>query len=169
MMSFNQFWENQAFNTDLTLWQRVFAFAMSRHLPNLHTPFEPGQLEKLLGVQPDGTVKTIHRQKLWEAINHLKKIGWLDQSSDRECLVLPAEGFATGMRGNNKPCPHHCQEAPAPSNVVFIRDRSVPCSSPNERESNRDEAKRQAREVLRPEKRDMMSPKTGQAPEVVVS
>lgn len=158
LQTFHGFWEGQMHNPKLRLWQRVFAVAMARSGPNLHTPLEPGELATMLGKrQQDGSLKPVARQKIWEAIEHLTAIGWLDPTSDSRCLVLPAEGFRCGRQGNGKLCPYHSGQSSKVQSDIAVRDYA----SPIDGESYRAAEKAQARAILRPEIGDMSSPKTG--------
>jgi len=151
-------WCASQVHADLFLWQRVWMLAIARAAPNGHAYFPGNDVADILSRHPDGTVKKVHRQKVWEAIEKLKAIGWLDPSSDRECLVLPAEGLTTGLKGKNKPCPYHAGESPSVRTELLVVDREaqVLCRDTNKRAANP-----QARAVLSPAIRDQMSPITG--------
>jgi hypothetical protein len=107
-MTFQGHWEAQIYKEDmLPLWARVHALALARSEPNLHTGIGPNELAILGETGPDGSRKPVDRRRLWEAITRLVDLGWLDPTSDRNCLVLPAAGYACGRRGNKKPCAYH--------------------------------------------------------------
>lgn len=148
----------QAHNDTLVLWQRLWMLAISRAAPNGHAGFPGDDLAEILGARPGGTVKKIHRQKVWEALDKLKTMGWIDPSSDRHCVVLPADGFSTGLKGKDKPCSYHTGESPSVSTDLIVVDREAMDLC---RETNRAVRNLQAREILRPELRDEMSRETG--------
>ena len=152
LMSYQAFWEGQIRNNELTLWQRIFAVAMARSEPNLHSPFQPGELARILGrTQLDGSLKPVGRVKVWEAIGHLIKIGWLDVSSDRLCLVLPVNGFACYRPGYKKQCAYHVGESSKVKKEIAVRVRQQ--EAPIE-ESYRSVENVQARAILRSENRN---------------
>jgi hypothetical protein len=88
-------------------------------------------------------------------------MGWLDPASDRNCLVLPAAGYACERRGSKKPCAYHTGQQSNIKGDIPVVDRQA--QDFLERESYTSVAKVQARAILRPEKADMSSGKIGQA------
>jgi hypothetical protein len=98
-------WEEQIYNADLPYWLRVFAVAMARSEPNLHTHLQPGELAKLLGkAHPDGTLKPVDRRDLSRYVKKAITLMLLDETSSPRCLVLPAVTTACRRSGFNKPC-----------------------------------------------------------------
>jgi hypothetical protein len=105
-------WEGQLFDTRLPHWMRVYAVAMARSGPNLHTPLEVGELARLLGKkQSDGSMKPVERRDLTKYINRAVELNFLDEKSSVRCLVLPDSLAACGLPGNRKPCAYHTGQA----------------------------------------------------------
>jgi hypothetical protein len=161
LMTFQGHWEAQIYQTALPLWLRVYALGMARCEPNLHTGIGPDELAVLGETDPDGSRKAVDRRRLWEAIKKLVNLGWLDPVSDRNCLVLPAAGYACGRRGSKRPCKYHTGQHSKIKGDIVIVDREAEDSI--EGESYRGVAKVQARAILCPEKQDKVSGKSGQA------
>ncbi len=161
LMTFQGHWEAQIYQTTLPLWLRVYALAMARSEPNLHTGIGPYELAVLGEAGLDGSRKPVDRRRLWEAITRLVDLGWLDPTSDRKCLVLPAAGYACERRGSKKPCGHHTGQHSTAKGDIAIVDRQA--EDFLERESYKSVEKMQARAILRPEKADKVSEKSGQA------
>jgi hypothetical protein len=161
LMTFQGHWEAQIYQTTLPLWLRVYALAMARSEPNLHTGIGPQELAVLGETQPDGSRKPVDRRRLWEAIRRLVEMGWLDPSSDRHCLVLPAAGYACERRGSKKPCAYHTGQHSKIKGDIPVVDRKA--QDFLEGESYTNVATVQARAILRPEQADKPSGKIGQA------
>lgn len=129
-------WEEQIYNTDLPYWMRVFAVAMARSEPNLHTHLQPGELAKLLGNrQPDGTLKPVDRRNLNEYVKKAIKLKLLDETSSSRCLVLPASTAACRRPGFNKPCDYHTGESSRIKRPLAIRQ---PTPTPVKRANSSD-------------------------------
>jgi hypothetical protein len=152
LMTFQGHWEAQIYQTALPLWLRVYALGMARCEPNLHTGIGPDELAVLGETDPDGSRKAVDRRRLWEAIKKLVNLGWLDPVSDRNCLVLPAAGYACGRRGSKRPCKYHTGQHSKIKGDIVIVDREAEDSI--EGESYRGVAKVQARAILCPEKQE---------------
>jgi hypothetical protein len=91
---------------------RVYAVAMSRSEPNLHAPFESGELAELLGKSlPDGSKKAVDRRDLNKYVKKAVALNLLDETSSVRCLVLPASRTACRRPGYKKPCAHHTGKA----------------------------------------------------------
>ncbi len=161
LMTFQGHWEAQIYQTTLPLWLRVYALAMARSEPNLHTGIGSAELAVLGETGPDGSRQPVDRRRLWEAITRLVDLGWLDPASDRNCLVLPSAGYACRRRGSKQPCKHHTgQHSKIKEDIVTV-DREA--KDFLEGESYGSVAKVQARAILCPEKADKVSGKSGQA------
>jgi hypothetical protein len=161
LMTFQGHWEAQIYQTTLPLWLRVYALAMARSEPNLHTGIGPQELAVLGETQPDGSQKPVDRRRLWEAIRRLVNMGWLDPRSDRNCLVLPATGYACERRGSKKPCAYHTGQHSKIKGDIAVVDRQA--QDFLEGESYTSAAKVQARAILRPETADKSSGEIGHA------
>jgi hypothetical protein len=161
LMTFQGHWEAQIYQTNLPLWARVHALAMARSEPNLHTGIGPDELAVLGETQPDGSRKPVDRRRLWEAIQRLIDLGWLDPTSDRNCLVLPAAGYACERRGSKQSCSYHTGQHSTIKGDVAVVDHQAEASL--EGESYSSVAKAQARAILRPQEADKVSEKSGQA------
>lgn len=136
LMSFQPGWEEQIYNTDLPYWMRVFAVAMARSEPNLHTQLQPGELASLLGKpQPDGTLKPVDRRDLDKYVKKAVKLQLLDETSSVRCLVLPASTAACGRRGHNKPCQYHTGESSKIKRPLAIKQ---PAPTPVKRANSND-------------------------------
>jgi hypothetical protein len=115
-------WEQQIYNTDLPYWLRVFAVAMARSEPNLHTHMQPGELAKLLGkAHPDGTLKPVDRRDLSRYVKKAVALMLLDETSSPRCLVLPASTTACRRSGCNKPCDYHAGASSKLKRPIVIR------------------------------------------------
>jgi hypothetical protein len=129
-------WEAQIENSDLPYWMRVYAVAMARTEPNLHTPLESGELARLLGKkQPDGSTKPVDRRDLNEYIKRAVKPKLLDETSSVRCLVLPAPTTACRRPGFRKPCAYHTGEASKIKRPIAIKQT---ISNPIHRVNNSD-------------------------------
>lgn len=136
LMSIQIGWEEQMYNTDLPYWMRVFAVAMARSEPNLHTHLQPGELAKLLGKrQPDGTLKPVDRRDLNEYVKKAIKLKLLDETSSSRCLVLPASTAACRRPGFNKRCDYHTGESSRIKRPLAIRQ---PTPTPVKRANSND-------------------------------
>jgi hypothetical protein len=136
LMSIQIGWEEQIYNTDLPYWMRVFAVAMARSEPNLHTHLQGGELAKLLGKrQPDGTLKPVDRRDLNEYVKKAIKLKLLDETSSSRCLVLPASTAACRRPGFNKRCAYHTGESSRIKRPLAIRQ---PASTPVKRANSND-------------------------------
>ncbi|MDT5411698.1 MAG: hypothetical protein QOG14_3918, partial [Mycobacterium sp.] len=71
IMSYQGHWEEQVYQTELPLWTRVYALAMARSEPNLHTRIGEAELAVLGKARPDGTRNPVDRRRFWEAIQRL--------------------------------------------------------------------------------------------------
>lgn len=161
LMTYQGFWEEQIYQTSLPLYQRVYSLAMARSEPNLHTGIGPQELAVLGETQPDGSRKPVDRRRLWEAIRRLVDMGWLDPKSDRNCLVLPAAGYACERRGSKKPCAYHTgQHSKIKGDIPVVVRQAQDFL---EGESYTSVAIVQARAILRPEIADKSSGKIGHA------
>lgn len=124
-MTYHKFWEERISNEDLKLADRVWAVAMARSKPNLHTPLGDDELAELVGKKmPNGETKPAARKSVWEAINKLIDSGLLDKNSTRKCLILPAEGFGNRRRGWKADC-KNCTGKLSEENKDLIRPRHV--------------------------------------------
>lgn len=124
-------WEEQIYNTDLPYWMRIFAVAMARSEPNLHTQLQPEELARLLGKQqPDGTLKPVDRRDLHEYVKRAVKLKLLDETSSVRCLVLRASAAACRLRGYSKACQYHTGESSKEKRPLVIRQ---PASTPVKR------------------------------------
>lgn len=131
-------WEEKIYNTDLPYWFRVFAVAMARSEPNLHTQLQPGELAKLLGkVQPDGTLKPVDRRDLDEYVKKAIKRELLDELSSPRCLVLPSSTAACRRPGFNKPCAFHTGESSKIKMPIAIKQTtSTPVTRANSEDAS---------------------------------
>lgn len=112
LLSIQLGWESQIANSDLPYWMRVYAVAMARSEPNLHAPFESGELAELLGKSlPDGSKKAVDRRDLNKYVKKAIALDLLDEISSVRCLVLPASRTACRRSGYKKPCAHHTGKA----------------------------------------------------------
>jgi hypothetical protein len=159
LMTFHGHWEEQIYQTTLPLWLRVYALAMARSEPNLHTGIGPQERAVLGETQPDGSRKPVDRRRLWEAIRRLIDLGWLDRTSDRNCLVLPAAGYSCERQGSKKPCAYHTGQHSKIKGDITVVDRQA--QNFLEGESYTSAAKMQARAILRPESADKSSGERG--------
>ena len=124
-MSIQIGWEEQIYNTDLPYWFRVWAVAMARSEPNLHTPLQPGELAKLLGKpQSDGTVKPIDRRDIYRYVKQAVKMNLLDETSSVRCLVLPATTTASRRPGFRSPCGYHTGRSSKVKRSIAIRQQN---------------------------------------------
>jgi hypothetical protein len=115
-------WEPQIANSDLPLWMRVFAVAMARSEPNLHAPFESGELAELLGKRlPDGSTKPVERRDLHKCVKRAVALDLLDETSSVRCLVLPASRTACRRSGYKKPCAYHTGQASKIKKPIAIK------------------------------------------------
>jgi hypothetical protein len=136
VMSIQIGWEEQIYNTDLPYWMRVFAVAMARSEPNLHTQLQPGELARLLGKpQPDGKLKPVDRRDLNEYVKKAVELQLLDETSSVRCLVLPASTAACRRRGYNKPCQYHTGKS---SNIKRPLAIKQPAPTPVKRANSND-------------------------------
>jgi hypothetical protein len=136
LMSIQIGWEEQIYNIDLPYWMRVFAVAMARSEPNLHTHLQPGELASLLGrPQPDGTLKPVDRRDLNEYVKRAVKLKLLDETSSIRCLVLPASTAACRRPGYNKPCQYHTGESSKVKRPLAIKQ---PAPTPVNRANSSD-------------------------------
>jgi hypothetical protein len=147
-MSYQGHWEEQVYQTELPLWTRVYALAMARSEPNLHTRIGEAELAVLGKARPDGTRNPVDRRRFWEAIQRLTDLGWLDPTSDRNCLVLSAAGHACERRGSKKRCDYHTGQLSTVKGDIAVVDREAEAFL--ERESYRGVGNVQASAVLRP-------------------
>ena len=161
LMTFHGHWEEQIYQTTLPLWLRVHALAMARSEPNLHTGIGPQERAVLGETQPDGSRKPVDRRRLWEAIRRLIDLGWLDPISDRNCLVLPAAGYACERQGAKKPCAYHTGRHSKTKGDIAVVDRRA--QDFLEGESYTSAAKVQARAIMRPGSADKSSGQIGHA------
>jgi hypothetical protein len=88
-------------------------------------------------------------------------MGWLDLGSDRNCLVLPAAGYACERRGSKKLCAYHTGQHSNIKGDIAVVDRQA--QDFFEEESYTSATKVQARAILRPEKAGESSGKIGHA------
>jgi hypothetical protein len=136
LMSIQIGWEEQIYNTDLPYWMRVYAVAMARSEPNLHTHLQPGELARLLGKRhPDGTLKPVDRRDLNEYVKKAIKLKLLDETSSSRCLVLPASTAACRRPGFNKQCDYHNGESSRIKRPIAIRQ---PATTPVKRANSND-------------------------------
>ncbi|MGO9157834.1 hypothetical protein [Mycobacterium sp.] len=136
LMSIQIGWEEKIYNTDLPYWMRVFAVAMARSEPNLHTQLQPGELASLLGKpQLDGTLKPVDRRDLNDYVKKAVKLQLLDETSSVRCLVLPASTAACRRRGYNKPCQYHTGESSKIKRPLAIKQ---PALTPVKRANSND-------------------------------
>jgi hypothetical protein len=125
LMSIQIGWEEQIYNTDLPYWMRVFAVAMARSQPNLHTQLQPGELAKLLGKpQSDGTVKPVDRRDLHRYVKRAVKMKLLDETSSVRCLVLPETTTGCRRPGHMRPCGHCTGRSSNVKRPIAIRQRN---------------------------------------------
>jgi acetyl-CoA acetyltransferase len=81
-MSLQSGWEAQLYNSELPYWMRVYAVAMGRSEPNLHTLLEPGELAKLLGhKQADGSIEPLDRRDLHRYVKRAVDLQLLDEAA----------------------------------------------------------------------------------------
>jgi hypothetical protein len=121
-------WEAKIENTDLPYWMRLYAVAMARSKPNLHTPMESGELARLLGKkQPDGSTKPVDRRDLNQYIKRAVELKFLDETSSVRCLVLPAPTTVCRRPGWRRPCAHHTGQASRIKRPIAIKQ---PISTP---------------------------------------
>jgi hypothetical protein len=171
-------WEAQIENSDLPHWMRVYAVAMARSEPNLHTALESGELARLLGkTQPDGSTKPVDRRDLNKYIQRAVELKLLDETSSPRRLVLPASTAACRRPGFNKPCAYHIGASSKIKRPIVIR-QSVPtpvnrvnsdAASPQVMTSavGRDTRHCRVNNPPTPGSRDIFSVKAQQAEEVV--
>lgn len=134
LMSIQIGWEAQIYNSKLPYWMRVYAVAMGRSDPNLHTPLEPGELAKLLGhKQPDGSIQPLDRRDLHKYVKRAVDLQLLDEASSLRCLVLPAATIACRRPGFRKSCAHHSGAASKAKKPIAIRQAT---SAPVNRVNN---------------------------------
>jgi hypothetical protein len=110
---------------------RVYAAAMARSEPNLHAPFESGELAMLLGKkQSDGSTEPVDRRDINKSVKKAVALQLLDEASSVRCLVLPDSRAACRRSGYKKPCAYHTGNASRIKKPVAIK-RTV--SDPLER------------------------------------
>ena len=126
LMTFQGHWEAQIYQTTLPLWLRVYALAMARSEPNLHTGIGEAELAVLGETQADGNCAN-----QWTVGDSGKRssgsldLGWPDPTSDRSCLVLSAAGHACERRGNKKPCRYHTGQHSTTKYDIAVVDREA--------------------------------------------
>jgi hypothetical protein len=141
LMSIQIGWEEQIYNTDLPYWMRVYAVAMARSEPNLHTTLQPGELAKLLGKpQSDGTVKPVDRRDLYRYVKQAVKMKLLDETSSVRCLILPETTTVCRRPGFRSPCGHCTGRSSKVKRSIAIRQRN---KNPAVFRANRDAASSQ--------------------------
>jgi hypothetical protein len=124
LMSVQIGWEEQIYNTNLPYWMRVYAVAMARSEPNLHTSFQPGELAKLLGKpQSDGTVKPVDRRDIYRYVKQAVRMKLLDETSSVRCLVLPEATTASRRSGFRSPCGYHTGRSSKVKRSIAIKQR----------------------------------------------
>ena len=125
LMTYQGHWEAQIYQTTLPLWSRVYALAMARSEPNLHTSLQPGELAKLLGKpQSDGTVKPVDRRDLYRYVEQAVKMKLLDETSSVRCLVLPETTTACRRPGFRSPCGYCTGRSSKVKRSIAIRQRN---------------------------------------------
>ena len=124
LMSIQIGWEEQIYNTNLPYWMRVYAVAMARSEPNLHTSLQPGELAKLLGKpQSDGTVKPVDRRDMYRYVKQAVKMKLLDETSSVRCLVLPDTTTACRRPGFRSPCGYHTGRSSKVKRSIAVKQR----------------------------------------------
>jgi hypothetical protein len=124
LMSIQIGWEPQIYNTDLPYWHRVWAVAMARSQPNMHTPLQPGELAKLLGKpQSDGTIKSVDRRDLHRYVKQAVEMKLLDETSCVRCLVLPETTTACRLPGFRSPCGYHTGKSSKIKRPIAIKQQ----------------------------------------------
>lgn len=133
LMSIQIGWEAQIYNAELPYWMRVYAVAMGRSEPNLHTPLETGELAKLLGhTQADGSIKPLDRRDLHKYVNRAVDLQLLDETSSVRCLVLPSSTMACRRQGFRKSCSYHTGAASKIKKPIAIKQtNSTPMNRVN--------------------------------------
>jgi hypothetical protein len=112
LMSHQIGWEPMIVDTRLPHWMRVYAVAMARSEPNLHTTLETGELAQLLRkMLPDGSTKPVDRRDLNHYIKKAVELNLLDESSSVRCLVLPPATTACRRQGYRRRCAYHSGKA----------------------------------------------------------
>jgi hypothetical protein len=146
------FYENAIYDADLQPWQRVHAAAMARCGANMHAPFAPRELAKLLGKNSPEGFKPMSAQQLSNAIAKAKAKGYLHAASQARCLRLP-DSFGTNLAASGAPCPTCTGKTSKPRRT---RAKSVPkpagqgykISGVRESEKGREDLRRSARRIL---------------------
>lgn len=131
-MSIQSGWEAQIYNSALPHWMRVYAVAMGRSEPNLHTPLESGELAKLLGhKQADGSIKPLDRRDLNRYVKRAVDLQLLDEASSVRCLVLPVSTMACRRPGFRKACSYHTGAASKVKKPIAIKQTTTPVNRVN--------------------------------------
>lgn len=79
-------------------WLRIAFLALGRRNRGGHAPFDPGELQRKLGLD---------REQITKAIRRAVAKGWLDkqsQSTDHRCLIIPLNHVAMGYDGSFFKC-----------------------------------------------------------------
>lgn len=120
-------WEEQIYNVTLPYWMRVFAVAMARSGPNMHTPLETGELGRLLGKrQSDGSIKPVDRRDLYSYVKKAVGMKLLDETSSQRCLVLPFATTECRLPGYKTKCRYHTGEGSKPKRPIAIKQTTPP-------------------------------------------
>lgn len=122
LMSIQIGWEEQIYNEDLPTYLRIFAVAMARSHPNLHTVLQPNELRMLVGSHDaEGAFHPIDSRDIGKYVDRAAHLGLLDESSNPRCLVLPSKTTACRLPGRHKPCAEHTGRASKPKHPIVVK------------------------------------------------
>jgi hypothetical protein len=107
-MHFQSVWGERAADPSLPAWVRVSALAFYRHRANGHANFGPRELGLLLGKPGEtGSWEYVADTAVSRAIAAAKRAGWIADTSNAKCLVVPHHAVTGGMGHPSERCPVH--------------------------------------------------------------